>query len=145
MIFYPSSLPNIWVPAPPLFPTDVSGGFLRGCCTKILQGGRKQSNIGGQIGKNSLICLEDKSMTPRWGNTSLLHSSQQLPVLDPQKAFWADKAPLMGLQLASSLASRATENQGHCQVCSARCECHRTLSRTTFANLDCVFVENTHL
>ena len=31
--------------------------------------------------ENSLICLEDKSMTPHQGNTILFRSSQQLPCL----------------------------------------------------------------
>ena len=39
--------------------------------------------------KKSLICLEGKSMTPHRGNTSLFHSSQQLPRLRlrPSKGF----------------------------------------------------------
>ena len=39
--------------------------------------------------ENSLICLEGKSMTHRWGNTILFHSSQQLPrlCLQPLKGF----------------------------------------------------------
>ena len=39
--------------------------------------------------KNSLICLEGKSMTPRRGNTILFRSSQQLPRLrlGPSKGF----------------------------------------------------------
>ena len=36
---------------------------------------------GGQMGKNSFICLEGKSMTPHQGNTILFRSSQQLPCL----------------------------------------------------------------
>ena len=39
--------------------------------------------------KNSLICLEGKSMTPQGGNTILFRSSQQLPRLrlGPSKGF----------------------------------------------------------
>ena len=39
--------------------------------------------------KNSLICLEGKSMTPHQGNTILFRSSQQLPRLrlGPSKGF----------------------------------------------------------
>ena len=39
--------------------------------------------------KNSLICLEGKSMTPGWGNTILFRSSQHLPCLrlGPSKGF----------------------------------------------------------
>ena len=63
-------------------------------------------------------------------------------VSDPWRAFWDDTAPFKGPRLASSLASRTTEIQGHSQVCRARRESPRTPSTTTDANLDCAFVEN---
>ena len=84
-------------------------------------------------------------MTPHRGNTILFRSSQQLPHLrlGPLKAFRANTAPFEGPRLASCIASGTTEIQGHRQVCRARRGGPRTLSRTTLANLDCAFVENT--
>ena len=48
--------------------------------------------------KNSLICLEGKSMTPYWGNTILFRSSQQLPGLrlGPSKGFLSWHGALLG-------------------------------------------------
>ena len=48
----------------------------------------------------------------------------------------------MGPRLASCVASRTTEIQGHRQGCRARRGGPRTPSTTTEANLDCAFVEN---
>ena len=45
-------------------------------------------------------------MTPRWGSTFIFRFSQQLPriiVLDPWRAFWADKAPFKGPRLCALL------------------------------------------
>ena len=57
-------------------------------------------------------------MTPGQGNTIIFHSNQQLPRLRlrPSKDFYcADMAPFKGPRLASCLASRTTEKQGHRQ------------------------------
>ena len=51
-------------------------------------------------------------------------------------------APFKGPRLASCVASRTTEKQGHRQVCPAMRGGPRTPSTTTDANLDCAFVEN---
>ena len=47
-----------------------------------------------------------------------------------------------GHRLTSYVAPGTTEIQGHSQLCRGRCEGPKTPSRTTDANLDCVFVEN---
>ena len=47
-----------------------------------------------------------------------------------------------GPHLASCVASGTTEIQGHRQVCHPRRKGPRTLSKTTDANLNCLFVEN---
>ena len=73
-------------------------------------------------------------MTPRWGNTFLFHSFQQVPPLCLR--------PFKGPEIASCIASRTIENQVHRQVCCAKREGPRTLSRTTDAKLICAFVEN---
>ena len=64
-------------------------------------------------------------------------SNSLVSVSDNWRAFWADMAPYKGPWLASCIASRATEIQGHRQVCRGRHEGPRTLSITTDANLDC--------
>ena len=59
-----------------------------------------------------------KLMTPSQGNTFILRSSQQLPRLcfGPLKCFLSCHGP----RLASGKAFRATNKQGHHQVCRAR-------------------------
>ena len=51
-------------------------------------------------------------------------------------------APFKGPRLASCVASETTEIQGHRKVWRPWHRCPRTLSRTTIANLDSVFNEN---
>ena len=77
--------------------------------------------LGGRIGKTNLI-----------GNTlsSPVPSSNSLgSVLDPWRAFWADTAPFKGPQPQRVNYFRKFGDT-------------RTPSRTTDANLDCVFVKN---
>ena len=52
-----------------------------------------------------LICLEGKSMTPRWGNTLVIHSYQQLPRLwlGPLMGFLSCMRPTMALDLPRAL------------------------------------------
>ena len=78
--------------------------------------------------KKSLICLAGKSMTRETLFSSVPPSNSLVSVSDPR--------------LASCVASRTTEIQGHRQVCRARRGGPRTLSTTTDANLDCAFVKN---
>ena len=96
------------------------------------------------MGKKSLICLENQ--WPLIGETLciLFRSSQQLPRLrlGPWRAFWVVTAPSKGPRLASCVASRTKEKQGHRQVCHARCEGPGRPSITSDANLDCAFVVN---
>ena len=53
--------------------------------------------------------------------------------------------PFRGPRLASCVASRSTEIQGHSQVWLSRRGGLRTPSRTTEENLGCAFVENAAL
>ena len=58
--------------------------------TNFSRPGVSQSNSirGAKSGKMSMICLVGKSITPYWGNTILICSSQQLPVsVSYRKAF----------------------------------------------------------
>ena len=70
----------------------------------INAGGRKQSNIAGQICKEALICQEGKSMTPHWkiSLSSIPLSNSQLSrlCLGPLKGFSADTAPYKSPRLA---------------------------------------------
>ena len=72
-------------------------------------------------------------MTPSSGKTlfSVVPPSNSLvSVLDPWRAFWADMAPFKGPHLASCIASRTSEIQGHREVCLARHGGPRTPSTT---------------
>ena len=81
-------------------------------------------------------------ITPHWGNTfsSAPPSNSLFSVSDPWRASWVDTAPFSGPRLASCVASRTTEIQGHCQVCRTRPRGPRTLSKTAYAYLDFAFV-----
>ena len=75
-------------------------------------------------------------MTPCRGNTIHFRSSQQHSRLR--------LGPLKGFLAFSTLcvASKTTENRGHCLVCRARLGGLRKASRTIDANLDSALVEN---
>ena len=84
-------------------------------------------------------------MTPGWASTFLLRTSQQLPRLrlGSLMGLLSCHGALQGhIRLALCIASGTAEKHGHRQVCRARRRGPRTPSRTTDANLDCVFVEN---
>ena len=79
--------------------------------------------------EKSLLCLKGKSMTPRWGNASIIWSSQQLPCPHywPLKGFFElTRFPLHALCVVSGTA----EIQGQRQVCRTRRRGPRTLSKT---------------
>ena len=54
-----------------------------------------------------IVCLEDKLMTPRLGNTFLFHSYQQLnhPRLGPLRGYLKCQGPFKGSRLASCVSS----------------------------------------
>ena len=95
--------------------------------------------------KKSLICLEGKPMTLCQETLFSVDppSNSLVSVSEHWCAFRADTAPFKGPRLASCVASGDTQIQAHSQVCPTRRWGPRTLSRTTDANLDYAFVENT--
>ena len=91
--------------------------------------------------EKSLICVEGKSMTPHfWGHWFSFgpYSDSSLSISYLIMAFWDDTKPF---KLTSFIAFVATEKQGPSQVCHTRYTGTWTLSKTTDANLDCVFVK----
>ena len=94
---------------------------------------------------NNCLFLLSKSMTPCWGITFLLCSSQKLPSLwlGPLKGlFELTWRPLRTLNLPQRrLSYRTAEKQGHCQVFDVRRGGHREHGQGTIdTNLDCAIV-----
>ena len=71
--------------------------------------------------------------------SSVPPTNSLLSVSDHWSAFWADTVPWRTLDFLSS--SWTTEKRAHCQVWRAWLGGPRTPSRTTYTNLDFVFVE----
>ena len=88
---------------------------------------------GGQINDPSL-----------WKHYSLafLPATPSCPSRTLEMLFELTPRPSRALDSPRAVTSGTTENQGHRQVCCARRGGPRTLSRPTYANLDCAFVEN---
>ena len=89
--------------------------------------------------EKSLICFEDKIMTPLRGTTILFHATPSSRTL---KGFVEmTQSPSRDLNLDSCLPSRTSEAQGYCQVCWALCKSQKTVKNKW--RKPCVFVKYT--
>ena len=109
----------------------------------LLKGGGRQQTVKyfeSLGGTKSLIGLEGKSMTLRWGNTIFFRSpTPSSPSQTLERLFELKRRPARPLD-SWCIAPRTTENLRHSQVC--RNWRSWIWARTTDLNLDCALVKN---